>query len=169
MGNESSTTSLNFEGSVVKIIDFRMEYAKDFYDLNIEWLRTYFYVEPFDKEVLSKPDIYITGRGGFIFFATFNDEVVGTVALMPTEDPNILELTKMAVTPKLRGKKIGQALMQHCIDFSKDKGYDGLLIYSNTVLENAIYIYKKYGFVEIPIEQNGPYKRGNIKLILEFN
>ena len=42
---------------------------KDFYDLNIEWLKTFFYVEPFDEEVLSKPETYIIEKGGSIFFA----------------------------------------------------------------------------------------------------
>ncbi len=168
MGQDSIHSDL-FQKDELRIVDFKPEYAKDFYELNIEWLKKFFYVEPFDEEVLSKPHIYITGRGGFIFFALLNEKITGTVALMPTDDPSILELTKMAVTPELRGKKIGQALMQYCIDFAKERHLKGLLIYSNTVLENAIYIYKKYGFKEIPLEANGPYQRGNIKLLLDFD
>ncbi len=164
MGKMSKVSLPNF-----KIIDFDPRYVEDFYDLNMEWLETYFYVEPFDKEVLSKPEVYITGRGGYIFFVLMKDRVIGTVALMPTEDPSMLELTKMAVLPEFRGKKIGQALMKHCIGFAAKKNIRALLIYSNTILENAIYIYKKYGFREIPIEQDSPYKRGNIKLILKLD
>lgn len=39
----------------IKIIDYNTKYSKYFYDYNIEWLETFFYVEPFDREVLSKP------------------------------------------------------------------------------------------------------------------
>ena len=151
----------------IKISSFKKQYAQAFYELNIEWLETYFYVEEFDKEVLSKPEKYIINPGGFIFSALENDTVIGTVALMPYSK-NVFELTKMAVASKQRGKKVGQQLMQYCIDFAKDNQFDALLLYSNTVLENAIYIYKKYGFIEIPVEANSPYQRSNIKMILEF-
>ena len=63
------------------------------------------------------------------------------------EEPNVFELTKMAVSPNQRGKKIGQQLMQQCIDFAQSQGFPKLILYSNTRLENAIYIYRKYGFI----------------------
>ena len=152
----------------ISIISYQEHYSNDFYTLNIEWLKTYFYVEPFDEEVLSKPKQYIINKGGHIFFALLNKQVVGTVALMLTEDSGVFELTKMAVSPEHRGFKIGQQLMQHCIDFAKSHGFKGLMLYSNTILENAIYIYRKYGFIEIPVEKNSPYKRSNIKMELLF-
>ena len=153
---------------MVEIIPFDKMYAKDFYSLNVDWLKTYFYVEPFDEEVLSKPEFYIINKGGHIFYAKVEGKIVGTVALMPTKDSEIYELTKMAVSPKQRGLKIGQQLVQHCIDFSKAKSFNSLMLYSNTKLENAIYIYRKFGFVQIPIEENSPYQRSDIKLILDF-
>ena len=150
------------------IINFENRYAKDFYNLNIEWLQTYFYVEPYDDEVLSNPQDYIIDKGGHIFFAMLDGKVVGTVALMPTKETAVFELTKMAVSPIHRGFKIGQHLMQHCIDFATSHHYNSLMLYSNTKLENAIYIYRKYGFIEIPVEPNSPYKRGNIKMVLDL-
>lgn len=150
------------------IINFKPEYSKHFYTLNIEWLKNFFVVEPFDKEVLSKPEHYIIDKGGHIFFALLNNEVVGTVALMPKD--NTFELTKMAVSPKHRGYKIGQQLMLHTIKFAKNElQLDNLILYSNRILKNAIHIYKKYGFVEIPVEENSPYKRSDIKMKLKVN
>ncbi|TBV26793.1 GNAT family N-acetyltransferase [Meridianimaribacter sp. CL38] len=150
-----------------EIIPFDSRYSQHFYDLNIEWLKTYFYVEPYDEEVLSKPEGYIINKGGFIFFAKLNETILGTVALMPTSTKNVFELTKMAVSPKHRGYKIGQQLMQYCIEFAKQHQFKALMLYSNTKLENAIYIYRKYGFIEIPVEENSPYKRSDIKMILK--
>jgi len=152
----------------MEIVSFQNKYAKAFYDLNIEWLETYFYVEDYDREVLSNPDKYILEPGGYIFFAIENGIVLGTVALMKAGN-NAFELTKMAVLPKQRGKKTGQKLMQHCIDFARENKFDKLFLYSNTILENAIYIYRKYGFVEIPVEADNPYERANIKMELTFS
>ena len=153
----------------VKIIPFSNEFSKDFYELNIEWLKALFYVEPYDEEILSKPKKYITDKGGYIFFAKADNNIVGTVALMPMSSGNAFELTKMAVSPKLRRQKIGQKIMQYCIDFSKENNIEKLVIYSSRKLENAIYIYKKYGFVEIPVEPDCHYKRCDIKLELNLS
>lgn len=150
----------------LQIVSFEQKYAKAFYDLNIEWLETYFFVEDFDQEVLSNPQHYILDRGGNLFFMVDEMEVYGTVALMPYDNATF-ELTKMAVVPSARGKKIGQQLMEYCIEFAKKENKD-LLLYSNTKLENAIHIYRKYGFVEVPVEKDSPYRRSNIKMTLTF-
>ena len=148
------------------IISFKEEYAQAFHDLNIEWLETYFFVEEHDTEVLENAKKYIIDNGGYIFFALIDCKVAGTVALM--NEPEGFELSKMAVNPQFRGLKIGQQLMQYCIDFAKEKGWNELLLYSNIILENAIYIYKKYGFKEVALEKNSPYRRSNIKMVLKL-
>lgn len=149
----------------IKITPYQEKYAPSFYELNIEWLEAFFYVEDYDKEVLGNPNKYIIQTGGHIFFALENEKVVGTVALMPISE-TVFELTKMAVSSNQRGKKIGQQLMQHCIDFSKENHLDKLIIYSSRKLENAIYIYRKYGFIEIPVETDCHYERCDIKMEL---
>ena len=148
----------------VEISPFDKMYSKDFYILNIEWLKTYFYVEPYDEKVLSNPNKYIIEKGGFIFFAKCDNQIVGTVALMPIQKEGTFELTKMAVSPKHRGQKIGQKLMQQCLDFAKAQEFKRLLLYSSRKLNNAIYIYRKYGFIEVPVEPNCPYERCDIKI-----
>ncbi len=152
----------------MEIKPFDTQHATAFKTLNIEWLETYFYVEPYDLEVLSNPDKYIIDKGGYIFMAVANNEVLGTVALMPTKDDKVLELTKMAVTPEARGLGIGQKLIEHCLAFAKTKNLPKLILYSNRILENAIYIYKKWGFKEIPLEKDAAYERANIKMEIVF-
>uniref|UniRef100_UPI003137C2CF GNAT family N-acetyltransferase n=1 Tax=Fluviicola taffensis TaxID=191579 RepID=UPI003137C2CF len=58
---------------------------------------------------------------------------------------------------------IGKILLEHCLEFAKQKQIEKLILYSNTKLESAIHLYRKYGFVEIEMEQ-GVYERGNIKM-----
>ena len=152
----------------INIIPFKTQYSKDFYALNIEWLKHYFYVEPYDEDVLSNPNKYIISKGGYIFFVEKDTKVIGTVALMPTKTNNVFELTKMAVSPNYRGLKIGQQLLDYSINFSKSKKWNNLILYSSRKLENAIHIYKKNGFTEIPVEKNCPYKRCDIKMELAF-
>lgn len=149
----------------IEIISFEEKYATHFHDLNIEWLEKYFYAEEHDKEVLKNPRTYIINNGGFIFMAKYNGKITGTVALINEQEG--FELSKMAVSPDFQGLKIGQQLMQYCIDFAQNKGWKELIIYSNTTLENAIYIYRKFGFKEVLIKDS-PYSRGNIKMVLKL-
>ncbi len=142
---------------------FKPGYAEAFKALNLHWLEQYFVVEPHDNEVLSNPERFILKSGGEILVAKFAERVVGVVALMPDEN-GIFELTKMAVESELRGQKIGQQLLQHTLNFARQKGLDTLILYSNRKLENAIYLYRKYGFEEVPLEQPNPYLRADIKM-----
>jgi len=161
----SKSKSIN-KTDKLRIISFKEAYAHHFRDLNIGWLEKYFYVEDHDKEVLNNAKTYIIDKGGYIFFALYKGEVAGTLALMNEEEG--YELSKMAVSPKFQGLKIGQQLMQYSIHFARNKQWSKLLLYSNTILENAIYIYKKYGFKEVVLETDNPYNRSNIKMVLNL-
>ena len=150
----------------VEIIDYHPTYDAIFYDLNIEWLERYFYVEAHDKEVLEHPKSYIIDNGGFIFFAKYQGEIVGTVALI--NEKECYELSKMAVSPRYQGLKIGQKLMDKCVEFSKEQGWKKIMLYSNRILEPAINLYRKVGFEEVELEKDVYYERANIKMILRL-
>lgn len=152
----------------IDIVPFDQAYTDKFKQLNIEWLETYFHVEPRDEEVLGHPQQYIIQPGGHILFAKVEGEIVGTVALIKLSE-GIFELSKMAVTPMFQGQKIGQKLLQHSIDLAQQEGWKELVLYSNRSLENAIYLYLKFGFEEVEIEENNPYARGDIKMRLPLS
>ena len=149
----------------LNIIPFEAKHTSQFHDLNIEWLEKYFYVEDHDREVLENPQTYIIDNGGYIFMAEYQNKIIGTVALINENEG--FELSKMAIDPKYQGLKFGQQLMTFCIDFANHKNWKELLLYSNTSLENAIYIYRKYGFIEVPFG-GSPYSRGDIKMTLNL-
>ena len=115
----------------INIINFQDNFEKDFYDLNIEWLEYLFQVEEFDYEVLSNSKKHIINKGGKIFFAESAGNIIGTVALMPTKNKLVFELTKMAVKPEYRNKGIGKKLLKKCIDYSKSNSYSSIILYSN--------------------------------------
>lgn len=149
----------------VNIIPFESRYADDFARLNVEWLEKFFVVEPHDVDLLERCEETIINKGGYIFFAKVGDTVAGTFSLIKSSD-GIYELGKMAVSPQYQGNKIGQQLLEFCIAFAKQNQWKKILLYSNRKLENAIYIYRKYGFIEIQQEKNPPYQRSNIKMEL---
>lgn len=149
----------------MKIIPFRPDLAKYFRDLNLSWLENHFYVEPKDSELLENCKSNIIDKGGYIFFAEKDAVIVGCYALIKLKDSSY-ELGKMAVDQAHQGQKIGQKLMIHGIAFAKSQHWKDLILYSNTILEPAIYIYKKFGFREVLLEKNTPYARSNIKMQL---
>lgn len=152
----------------MQIVPWKPEYSEEFKEMNLYWLEEFFWVEPHDEDVLGNPEKYIIKPGGNIFFVKEKDEIIGCVALMKMEE-GVFELTKMAIKPTHRGKKLGQELMKHTLEFARKKGWDTLIIYSNRKLENAIHLYRKFGFIEIPIEENNPYSRGDIKMQLNLS
>ena len=148
------------------IINFKNEYSKLFYDLNIEWLNEFFLVEDYDKKILSNPHKYIINKGGSIFFAKTEGKIIGVVALMPTYKPDVYELTKMGVKKSSRNKGVGKLLIKKCIEQAIKNKLKKVIIYSNRKLENAIYLYKSFGFIEVELEKKSNYQRADIKLEL---
>ncbi len=146
----------------VEIVDFTAFHTEDVMRLNVEWLEKYFVVEPIDFERLSNPEKYVISQGGKIYVAIAEGEVVGTVALLKADD-TAYEISKMAVTDKAKGMGIGKMLMQKCMDEAQTMQLQKVFLFSNTILEAAIKMYRKFGFVEVPIGDT-VYKRTNIKM-----
>lgn len=152
----------------VTIIDYQPEYQLYFENLNKAWLEEYFTVEDVDRCVLESPQTTIIDPGGAILFAVDECyEIIGTVALRAVT-PGIFELTKMAVEKNKRGMGAGQVLCKAAIDKAKVLKADKLILYSNTLLKNAIAIYRKLGFTEMKLEK-GVYGRANIKMQLALS
>ena len=141
--------------------------SEKFKSLNLEWLNRYFEVETIDKLVLNNPKTEIIDKGGFIFMIQKNSETIGTFAFIKKNE-KIYEFSKMAIIPEERGKGYGNLAMRFLIEFSKNKNWSKLILYSNTKLKNSIHLYKKFGFKEIPLEENLKYSRGNIKMELSL-
>ena len=151
----------------VEIVSYSNKYSKYFYELNYDWLNEFFYVEKYDEQVLRNCKSEIIDKGGYIFFALNNSQVVGTMALILKEN-GIYELNKMAVKKDLRGNGIGHQLIQFIIDYSVKNNFESVILYSNTVLRNSIHLYNKFGFKEID-NPDAPYKRSDIKMELKLS
>ena len=123
-----------------------------FRTLNEEWISRYFVLEPKDRETLGDPENTILRKGGRIFMVWTGGEAVGCVALIPMGD-GVYELSKMAVSPAMRGQGIGRRLLEYAIGQARAMGASSLFLGSNSVLKNAVHLYESVGFSHVPPEK----------------
>lgn len=148
----------------MNIVTYKPAYQRYFQQLNKAWLTKYFKVEPIDEWVLTNPQEAILKDGGVILFAEHNDQIVGTVALKVV-DPTTVEFTKMAVSEDFQGLGTGKLLCGAAIAHAKTMGAQRIILYSHSLLQPALSIYRKFGFVDIPVEK-GVYERADVKMEL---
>jgi hypothetical protein len=65
----------------IAIFLYETQHQPWFEQLNRAWIEKYFWMEPVDFQVLQHPDEHIIKKGGFIFMASYGNEIAGTVAL----------------------------------------------------------------------------------------
>jgi N-acetylglutamate synthase-like GNAT family acetyltransferase len=137
--------------------------ATAFRTLNEEWIARYFSLEAPDIETLGDPETTILRKGGSIFMVYADSLPVGCVALIPLGQ-GIYELSKMAVSPQLRGRGIGRRLLLHAIAQARLLGATSLVLGSNTRLADAIHLYESVGFRQVPPASlpPNPYTRANV-------
>jgi len=149
--------------------------ATAFRTLNEEWITRFFALEPKDIEILHNPDNNILRKGGRIFLAYADAIPVGCVALIPKhneagERTGVYELSKMAVSPHLRGLGIGRKLLEHTIAEARLLGARSLFLGSSTKLPSAVHLYESVGFRHVPPEQlpPNPYARADVFMDLQL-
>ena len=146
----------------IEIVPYTDELSGHFSALNIAWVTKYFKLEPIDERMLANPKQSYIDNGGLIFFALLDNEVAGTFALLKVSD-TVYELSKMAVYEHFQGKQIGNKMLESCLIEAKKMKLEKVILYSNTLLNPAIHLYKKYGFTEV-VGFESEYKRANIKM-----
>jgi ribosomal protein S18 acetylase RimI-like enzyme/DNA-binding MarR family transcriptional regulator len=151
----------------VTVVEFHDKYAKDFARLNYEWISRFYTVEPHDRDQLDNAREYIVDKGGQIFFALVGEQVAGTVAMI-RQNYESFELAKMAVSPDFQGYRIGDRLMEACVRFARDESVPYIVLESNTRQFAAINLYRKFGFVETPLDPNSQFTRANISMELDL-
>ena len=149
----------------LKIVPFNADYKPAFEYLNRDWIEEYFEMEEEDLKTLQNPESYVMERGGEIFFAVLDGEVVGTAAMIQTRK-GIYELAKMAVAKNLQGLGIGKKLLKHCIDYSKEREATEIFLITNDSLKPALNLYLSCGFVLNEQNDDNRYDRGNTKMNL---
>ena len=154
------------DNTEIRIVDYLPEYKIYFQKLNYKWIEKYFAVENEDIKLLENPEEFIIKPGGVILFAKRGEDIVGTCGLMKIDDETY-ELIKMAVAETEQGKKIGYLLGEAIINEAIKSGAARIILETNSKLIPAVNLYKKLGFIEIPLN-NSEYKRCDLKMVLEL-
>lgn len=72
----------------------------------------------------------------------------GIGALADSRD--ICELQKMYFLPKARGRGLASAIATLCMNFARDYGYQQIYLETTAILPEALRLYQRLGFTELP-------------------
>lgn len=146
----------------MNIETYKPEYKEAFIAMNLAWIEEMFQVEDEICMVLGSIEERLA-NGGEIFFA-INDEgeIMASCMVAPLPSGE-WEIEKFAAKKEFAGQGAGKACLQACMDFIKEKQIQKVIIVSNRKCVSAIHLYRKFGFIEIPVDKNKfPYERADI-------
>jgi putative acetyltransferase len=150
-----------------QIVPFRDEHVDAFYSLNRAWLDEHRLYEPPDEAQLTDPHGTILAHGGAIYVALEGTTVVGTAALIPHSSIE-MELVKLAVHPRARGRGIARRLTTTCIAHARRQGIRRVVLVSSTRLTAALRLYESMGFVQRPVPETVPYQTADVYMELDL-
>ncbi len=92
-----------------------------------------------------------------LIVAEWDGEIVGSVLLDPLETTGATdantgwpELRLLAVAPEVRGQGVGRALLDECIRRARRAGAAALGLHTEDIMEVAMRMYERSGFVRVP-------------------
>ncbi|MGI6655181.1 MAG: GNAT family N-acetyltransferase [Christensenellales bacterium] len=117
----------------------------------VNWIGVPLEFGDFDTELAELPGQYERPRGR-LYIAQLDDELVGCVALQPSEieepDQSICEMKRLFVRTAHRGKGISRRLAQKAIAEAKDIGYTVMLADTFDFIERLVKLFNDLGFTE---------------------
>ena len=116
--------------------------------------RAYLNKQGYDNEVLHPEEKYGLPRGR-LYLARIEGEPAGCVALRPLDEKRC-EMKRLYVRPAFRERGLGSQLIQRVIDEARAIGYEALLLDTLPFLTDAIGMYHRRGFVDIPSYNGSP-------------
>ncbi|MDZ5474458.1 GNAT family N-acetyltransferase [Bacillus sp. 31A1R] len=103
-----------------------------------------------DADIQAGVELIVAEEGGII---------LGSVALVPPnsdayegflDELNHAEIRLLAVDPEARGKGVGKALVNECIQRTKQKNQTAIGLHTGEFMSSAIVLYESLGFVRCP-------------------
>lgn len=159
------------ENEIIYIVDYRPSLKKYFFELSGNWLLSVMNgkLEKEDEFGLKNPDKAYLQNGGFVFFAFWENKIVGCVALKRLNE-NIFEFCKLYVNPEMRKLGIATQLIERCIARSMENNVTELWLQTTNLVKNAHQLYYKMGFKDAaPPASMNVLKRTDKTMYLKLN
>lgn len=99
------------------------------------------------KDLHNISETYLKQKDSCFWVAEVDGRVVGTVACLPNENvPEALELKRLSVLRSHRGLGIAKALCRTVADFTRDRGFAAVILYTSVVQRDAQHLYEHIGY-----------------------
>ncbi|XP_020777442.1 N-acetyltransferase 8 [Boleophthalmus pectinirostris] len=99
------------------------------------------------KDLQNISETYLKHKDSCFWVAEVDGRVVGTVGCLPNENvPEALELKRMSVRRSHRGMGIAKALCRTVADFTRERGYAAVVLYTSVVQRDAQHLYEHMGY-----------------------
>ncbi len=131
----------------VSIVDYNSGLKKYFYELAGLWLFSVQkgILEEADEFAFHNPDIAYLQNGGFLFYAKYQEEIVGCVALKRLDETNF-EFANLFVATNYRNLGIATKLLERCISRCKENEARYLWFQTSLSRPQTNRLYYKLGF-----------------------
>ena len=96
-------------------------------------------------DIKNLEEIYLHSNGEFIVLLR-NQNIIGFFALLPS-NKNRTELKRLYLTAKERGKGFGKYLLKLALEMAKESGFSRIYLETTSKFEEAIGLYRKFGFI----------------------
>jgi RimJ/RimL family protein N-acetyltransferase len=102
----------------------------------------------FEVPDLLQFDAYYSAPRGAFWIVRDATRVVGSVGV-DRKDGRTAELKRLYVDASLRGRGIGQRLVETVLDWTREQGMARLVLWSDTRFENSHRLYRRLGFEQL--------------------
>lgn len=99
--------------------------------------------------------------GSMYFVAEESGTILGGGGIFPTAGlpEGTCELVKMYLKQEARGKRIGGMLIETCLNWAKEAGYQNVYLETMPELKKALQVYERFGFhyLQAPMGNSGHF------------
>jgi len=118
-----------------------------------------------DADLADIERMYIEAGGVFEVIENQDGRLLGCFGLFPLNDMTC-ELRKMYFLPEIRGIGLGREVLERAVKHARRLGFKTMVLETISVLERAIHLYERFGFV--PTRLDHPNARVDQRFMLDL-